>query len=115
MKRSVGKKKWKNFVFIESNIEDYESCSQICKGADFILHQAALGSVPRSIKDPISSNNTNINGFLNMIEIEIGERMNEDNTENALIFFVFLIFEGSIPSTCEPFFLNNCNLDQNED
>jgi len=75
VKRSVGKKKWKNFVFIESNIEDYESCSQICKGADFILHQAALGSVPRSIKDPISSNNTNINGFLNMIEIAKNEKV----------------------------------------
>lgn len=75
VKRSVGSKKWKDFVFTNSSIEDYESCLQICKGADFILHQAALGSVPRSIEDPISSNNTNINGFLNMIEIAKNEKV----------------------------------------
>ena len=75
VKKFVGPKKWKNFVFFKSSIEDYESCLQICKGADFILHQAALGSVPRSIKDPINSNNININGFLNMIEVAKNEQV----------------------------------------
>lgn len=56
-----------NFVFIEGDIRDLETCKNATKNIDIVLHQAALGSVPRSIKDPITSNNVNINGFLNML------------------------------------------------
>ncbi len=54
------------FQFIEGDIRNYESCMDACKGIDLISHQAALGSVPRSIKDPITTNNVNITGFLNV-------------------------------------------------
>lgn len=56
-----------NFKFIEGDIRNLETCQRSCSGADYVLHQAALGSVPRSIDDPISTNSTNINGFLNML------------------------------------------------
>lgn len=56
-----------NFNFIEGDIVNFKDCQKICKESDFILHQAALGSVPRSIKNPIKSNSSNITGFLNMI------------------------------------------------
>ncbi len=57
----------KNFTFIEGDIRNIEDCHKACKGVDFVLHQAALGSVPRSINDPISSNDVNISDFLNML------------------------------------------------
>lgn len=56
-----------NFKFIEGDIQDLESCHQSCDGVDYVLHQAALGSVPRSIEDPICTNKANIDGFLNML------------------------------------------------
>ena len=56
-----------NFTFIEGDIRDLETCQNACKGVDFVLHQAALGSVPRSIEDPINTNTANIDGFLNML------------------------------------------------
>jgi len=56
-----------NFTFIEGDIRDVETCHQACKGVDYVLHQAALGSVPRSIEDPIRTNKANIDGFLNML------------------------------------------------
>lgn len=56
-----------NFQLLEGDIRNYEDCEKAVDGVDFILHQAALGSVPRSIKDPITSNATNITGFLNML------------------------------------------------
>jgi len=56
-----------NFRFIEGDIRDVETCHQACKGVDYVLHQAALGSVPRSIEDPIHTNKANIDGFLNML------------------------------------------------
>jgi UDP-N-acetylglucosamine 4-epimerase len=55
------------FRFIEGDICDLESCRQACDGVDFVLHQAALGSVPRSIEDPVRTNDANIDGFLNML------------------------------------------------
>ncbi len=64
---TVTKDQWSNFDFLEGDIKDLEVCMSACKGVDSILHQAALGSVPRSIKDPIATNSTNINGFLNML------------------------------------------------
>ncbi|MFK5976798.1 MAG: SDR family oxidoreductase [Sulfurovum sp.] len=56
-----------NFHFIEGDTNDLETCTKACKGVDIVLHQAALGSVPRSIIDPITSNQSNITGFLNML------------------------------------------------
>ena len=56
----------KNFTFIEGDIRDIETCKSAVKSCDFVLHQAALGSVPRSINDPITTNDVNISGFLNM-------------------------------------------------
>ena len=56
-----------NFHFIQGDILDLGTCQQACQTADIVLHQAALGSVPRSIKDPIHTNKANIDGFLNML------------------------------------------------
>lgn len=56
-----------NFTLIEGDIRDIEVCKKATKNANYVLHQAALGSVPRSIEDPISSNGVNISGFLNML------------------------------------------------
>lgn len=55
------------FTFIEGDIADFATCEKACQGVDIVLHQAALGSVPRSIADPLTSNNSNITGFLNML------------------------------------------------
>lgn len=57
----------KNFTLIEGDIRDLDTCRKTVEGADFVLHQAALGSVPRSINDPITSNDVNVSGFLNML------------------------------------------------
>lgn len=56
-----------NFTFIQGDIRDLETCHSAVANCDYVLHQAALGSVPRSIKDPITSNDVNVNGFLNML------------------------------------------------
>lgn len=56
-----------NFTLIEGDIRNAEDCAKAVEGADFVLHQAALGSVPRSIKDPVTSNDVNVSGFLNML------------------------------------------------
>lgn len=57
----------KNFIFIHGSITDSDICMQACKGIDIVLHHAALGSVPRSIENPIATNNVNVNGFVNML------------------------------------------------
>ena len=56
-----------NFTLVEGDIRDVETCQNAANGQDYILHQAALGSVPRSINDPITSNDVNVGGFLNML------------------------------------------------
>lgn len=56
-----------NYTLIEGDIRDLEICRKATEGVDYVLHQAALGSVPRSIKDPITSNEVNVSGFLNML------------------------------------------------
>lgn len=56
-----------SFRFIKGDIRELADCQQACEGVDFVLHQAALGSVPRSIEDPINTNRANIDGFLNML------------------------------------------------
>jgi UDP-N-acetylglucosamine 4-epimerase len=63
----VNKDQWNNFVFIEGDIRDLETCQRACTDADYVLHQAALGSVPRSIEDPVTTNQVNIDGFVNML------------------------------------------------
>jgi len=64
---TVGDDKAKNFTFIEGDVADFETCQKACKNIDIVLHQAALGSVPRSIADPVTSNRSNITGFLNIL------------------------------------------------
>jgi UDP-N-acetylglucosamine/UDP-N-acetylgalactosamine 4-epimerase len=59
--------KHKNFFLIEGDIRNYEHCKNAVTGIDYVLHQAALGSVPRSIVDPLTTNEVNISGFLNML------------------------------------------------
>nr|WP_294936566.1 SDR family oxidoreductase [uncultured Flavobacterium sp.] len=56
-----------DFSLIEGDIRDYATCQKALDGVDYVLHQAALGSVPRSIQDPITSNEVNVSGFLNML------------------------------------------------
>ena len=63
----VTPEQWANFKFYEGDIRNFEDCKKVCAGVDYVLHQAALGSVPRSIADPITTNAANITGFLNML------------------------------------------------
>lgn len=63
----VTPEQWGRFRFIKGDIRNTEDCHNACFSVDYVLHQAALGSVPRSLADPITSNNTNITGFLNML------------------------------------------------
>lgn len=63
----VSDAQWQNFTFTEGDIRQLSDCEAACVGVDYVLHQAALGSVPRSIADPINTNDTNISGFLNML------------------------------------------------
>lgn len=56
-----------NFRLIEGDIRNLDTCREACDGVDYVLHEAALGSVPRSIKDPITTNDVNVGGFLNML------------------------------------------------
>jgi UDP-N-acetylglucosamine/UDP-N-acetylgalactosamine 4-epimerase len=63
----VGPARWKKFQFIEGDIRKLSECKCACHEIDFVLHQAALGSVPRSMLDPISSHDSNVTGFLNML------------------------------------------------
>jgi len=63
----VSPAQWANFNFIQGDIRNLADCQKACKGVDYVLHQAALGSVPRSLEDPIATNQTNISGFLNML------------------------------------------------
>lgn len=63
----VSKEQWQRFTFVKGDIRDLEACKHVCAGVDYVLHQAALGSVPRSIEDPITTNENNISGFLNML------------------------------------------------
>lgn len=63
----VGPDAWGRFTFIEGDIRDIDTCHEVCANVDHVLHEAALGSVPRSIDDPILSNSCNITGFINML------------------------------------------------
>lgn len=63
----VKPEQWENFKFYKGDIRNFEDCQKACAGVDYVLHQAALGSVPRSIADPITTNAANITGFLNIL------------------------------------------------
>ncbi|MCG6936141.1 MAG: Vi polysaccharide biosynthesis UDP-N-acetylglucosaminuronic acid C-4 epimerase TviC [Proteobacteria bacterium] len=67
VKGQVSGAQWQRFTFIEGDIRNLEDCQQACVGVDYVLHQAALGSVPRSIEDPLLTNSANIDGFLNIL------------------------------------------------
>lgn len=67
VKKIVQKKQWKNFKFIKGDIINYNDCIKSCRKIDYVLHQAALGSVQRSINDPVNTNKNNISGFLNVL------------------------------------------------
>lgn len=64
---TVSAEQWQNFKFIQGDICNLEDCQTACAGVDYVLHQAALGSVPRSIENPIATNASNISGFVNML------------------------------------------------
>jgi len=67
VQKTVTPQQWANFSFLEGDIRELDTCRQALKGVDHVLHQAALGSVPRSLKDPITTNSVNIDGFLNLL------------------------------------------------
>tara|TARA_B100001059_G_scaffold57050_1_gene52263 strand:- start:144030 stop:145103 length:1074 start_codon:yes stop_codon:yes gene_type:complete len=67
VQRLVSPEQWQRFTFIEGDIRNPGHCQQTVAGVDYVLHQAALGSVPRSLADPVTTNEVNISGFLNML------------------------------------------------
>jgi UDP-N-acetylglucosamine 4-epimerase len=67
VQKLVSAVQWANFSFICGDIKNLADCQLACDGVDYVLHQAALGSVPRSLEDPISTNASNVSGFLNML------------------------------------------------
>jgi UDP-N-acetylglucosamine 4-epimerase len=67
VRAAVGPALWKNFRWIKGDIRDAALCQRVARGLDYVLHQAALGSVPHSLEDPILTNDSNVNGFVNML------------------------------------------------
>ena len=67
VRSAVGEKRWRRFTFHEADIRTLSRCRQACRSVDVVLHQAALGSVPRSIEDPIVAHDSNVTGFINML------------------------------------------------
>lgn len=65
--KEIAGEAWSSFTFAEADIAHLEDCKAACKGVDYVLHHAALGSVPRSIEDPIACNEANVTGFVNML------------------------------------------------
>src|ERR1039458_488785 len=67
VKGLVAPAQWERFRFLEGDIDDLAACQRACAGVDLVLHEAALGSVPLSMKDPLGSHRSNVTGFLNML------------------------------------------------
>lgn len=65
--RAVGPRRARGFRFLEGDVCDASACDRVCEGADFVLHQAALGSVPRSLDDPVATNRANVDGHLTVL------------------------------------------------
>lgn len=70
-------KKYPAFEFLEGDIRNLETCQQACNGIDYVSHQAALGSVPRSIKEPVYFNDVNVNGFVNMLKAAVDNNVKQ--------------------------------------
>ena len=75
VKLLVGEAKWQNFTFVEGDLCNFEICSKVCDGVDIILHQAALGSVPRSIADPVRSHANNTTAIVNMLKAAVDNKV----------------------------------------
>lgn len=75
VKDIVGNDKWNNFTFIEGDIRDRDMCNNVTKDIDIVLHQAALGSVPRSIIDPLTSHDVNVSGTVNMLKASVDNKV----------------------------------------
>jgi UDP-N-acetylglucosamine 4-epimerase len=75
VRSTVGPEKWRRFEFIRGDIRSAEDCRKACAGVDYVLHQAALGSVPRSIDDPITTNTCNVDGFLQILVAAMDARV----------------------------------------
>ena len=67
VRQILSEAEWANFSFIGGDIRDLETCQSACESVDFVLHQAALGSVHRSLEEPLITNEVNVSGFLNML------------------------------------------------
>ena len=67
VRQLVSPEQWSRFEFVEGDIRDEATCRRVASGVEHVLHQAALGSVPRSVADPLASNDSNVTGFLNML------------------------------------------------
>ncbi len=67
VRASVNAEQWSRHRFMEADIRELDACREACRGVEFVLHQAALGSVPRSLANPIATNAANVDGFLNML------------------------------------------------
>jgi UDP-N-acetylglucosamine 4-epimerase len=67
VREAVGAEAWRRHTFIEGDIADLDACRAACRGVDIVLHEAALGSVPRSLADPLATNRANVEGFVNML------------------------------------------------
>ncbi len=67
IRKLVSPLQWRKFTFIAGDVRELKVCQRVCRGVDFVLHQAALGSVPRSIEDPLNAHASNVNGFLNVL------------------------------------------------
>ena len=94
---SNGKKLNHNFKFINGDIRSLKDCENACNGVNYVLHQAALGSVPRSIKNPINTNRANIDGFLNMLVAS-----KDANVERFVYENYYLCSGGSVDISATP-------------
>src|SRR5688500_14279061 len=65
---AVGDERWSNFELVEADIRDRDACARAVDGVEIVLHQAALGSVPRSLVDPLTSHDVNVTGFINLLD-----------------------------------------------
>jgi UDP-N-acetylglucosamine 4-epimerase len=70
-------KKFEGFEFIEGDIRNIETCRNACEGIDYVSHQAALGSVPRSIKEPSKTNDANVGGFVNVLKAAVEKNVKQ--------------------------------------
>lgn len=78
--RRLPPEKSKEFTFVEGDSRDYKTCSALAKGVDYVLHHAALGSVPHSLKDPVTTHDINVTGFLNIL------RASEENKVSRVVY-----------------------------